>query len=77
MSHGPEHEEPDAGAINRGRRAGMADSGAVTGSGAGAGGGGGPEDIDEDGTSGGGEGKAPYIAGQPDEGADASNHGSR
>ena len=48
------HDEDDAGAINRGRRAWISSDGEVHGAGAGAGGGGGPEDFDSDATSGAG-----------------------
>lgn len=77
MSHGPNAEEPDAGARNRGIRAGIAKDGTVTGGGAGAGGGGGAEEIDSDSASGGGADEEPRIAEKPDGGADASNHGGR
>lgn len=69
-------DEVDAGAVNRGKPAGVSPSGAVTGSGAGSGGGGAPEDIDADSTNG-DTGGPPRPTGRPNTGGDASNHGSR
>jgi hypothetical protein len=63
---------------NRGQQAPYQGSGGVSGSGAGAGGGGGPEEYDSDPQGGGGKMPMPASAEfKPNEGADASEHGSR
>jgi hypothetical protein len=52
----------EAGALNRGHRAGVKENGEVIGSGAGAGGGGNPEEIDSDSASGGGGNEMPKAS---------------
>ena len=76
MSSPTTHEPAGGDRDNRGKRA-VGGSGVATGSGAAAGGSGAPEDYDDDAVGGGGDLNQPTIEPKPDEGGDASQHGSR
>lgn len=65
----------ETGRNNRGHRAAVTAAGEVIGSGASAGGKGGPEDYDTDPQAGGGRFELRHE-GKPNDGADASQHGS-